>query len=115
MGTYELIRALPAKGFDWKGFSAALRARVEAAGAALDFTLAEWDAAKGMRAVRTAAMEMAAFYVHTVSTRHHVIAPSAESRMFDSFEGGHNEVWTDAEAEAAAVAEVRALIGGFWL
>ena len=51
--TYEIIRALPAKGFDWAGFNAALRAKVVAANAAMPHTLEGWDAAKGMRAIDT--------------------------------------------------------------
>jgi hypothetical protein len=108
--TYEMIRALPAKGFDWTGFTAALRAKVASVNAAQDFTLAAWDAAKGMRATRTAAMEMACFYVSKVSTRSNIIAPSQETAMWDSFEGGHHDVWNDTEAEEAATAEVSELI-----
>jgi hypothetical protein len=108
--TYEMIRAIPAKGFDWTGFNAALRAKVVAANAAMPDTLAGWDTAKGMRAIRTAAMEMACFYVSKVSTRSNIIAPSEESRMWDSFEGGHHDVWNDAKAEETATAEVAELI-----
>lgn len=108
--TYEMIRALPAKGFDWAGFTAALRAKVVAAGAAMDFTLEGWDAAKGMREIRTAAMEMANFYADKVSKRVNIIAPSPESRAWDSFEGGHHDVWNDADAMEAATQEVAELI-----
>lgn len=108
--TYEMIRDIPAKGFDWTGFNAALRAKVVAVNAAQDFTLVEWDAAKGMRAVRTAAMEMANFYVDKVSKRSHVIAPSQESAAWDSFEGGHHDVWNDADATEKATQEVAELI-----
>lgn len=111
--TYEMIRALPAKGFDWTGFNAALRAKVVSVDAARADTLADWDAAKGMRAVRTAAMEMANFYADKVSKRQNIIAPSSESRMWDSFEGGHNDVWTDAEALERAAGEVAELIKQF--
>lgn len=111
--TYEMIRALPGKGFDWAGFNAALRAKVVAANAAMPDTLVGWDAAKGMRQVRIAAMEMACFYVSKVSQRSNIIAPSSESRMWDSFEGGHHDVWTDASAEEAATAEVAAIIASY--
>lgn len=110
MNTYNAIKAIPAKGFDWAGFSAALRSKVVAADAACERTLAEWDSAKGMRAVRTAAMEMAAFYVDKVSKRVNRIAPSAESKAWDSFEGGHHDVWNDEAAADAATAEVLELI-----
>lgn len=108
--TYEMIRRLPAKGFDWAALTTALRAKVVSVDAAQPHTLTEWDAAKDMRAIRTAAMEMACFYVDKASKRQNIIAPSSESRMWDSFEGGHNDVWNDADAEQAATAEVAALI-----
>ena len=114
--TYEMIRALPAKGFDWSAFNAALRAEYVALvgrnieAYCVQHALAEWDAAKGTRAVRGAAMEMACSIVSRKATRQNIIAPSDESRMWDSFEGGHNDVWTDANAEEAATAEVADLI-----
>lgn len=113
MTTYNMIRALPAKGFDWTGFCAALRARVVAANAAQSFTLEGWDAAKGMREIRTAAMEMANFYVDKVSKRVNIIAPSAESKAWDSFEGGHHDVWNDATATENATQEVADLVKSF--
>lgn len=114
--TYELIRALPAKGFDWAGFNAALRAEyVALAGRNVEswsakHSLAGWDAANGMRAVRTAAMEMACSIVSDKARRSFRSAPTAETLAFDSFEGGMCEVWTDAEAEEAATAEIAKLI-----
>lgn len=114
--TYEMIKSIPAKGFDWVGFNAALRAEyVTLVGRnigtwCVQHSLAEWDAAKGMRAVRAAAMEMACSIVSRKSTRQNIIAPSQESAMWDSFEGGHNDVWTDADAEEAATAEIAAMI-----
>lgn len=114
--TYEMIRAIPAKGFDWIGFCAALRTQyVELAGRNIGAwiyqnALAQWDAAKGMREVRTAAMEMACSIVSDKARRQNIIAPSQESQAWDSFEGGHNDVWTDAEALEAATQEVAELI-----
>jgi hypothetical protein len=116
MTTYEMIRALPAKGFNWTGFSAALRTEWVAlqgrniASWSAQNTLQRWDTARGMREVRTAAMEMANFIVSDKSRRVSRIAPSSESRMWDSFEGGHTDVWTDAGAEAAATQEIAELI-----
>lgn len=109
-GTYEMIRAIPATGLDWTGFCLALRAKVVAANAAQSFTLEGWDAAKGMREIRTAAMEMANFYVDKVSKRSNIIAPSAESKAWDSFEGGHHDVWNDATAAESATQEIGELI-----
>jgi hypothetical protein len=113
MTTYEMIRAIPAKGFDWVGFCTALRTKVVTANAAQAFTLEGWDAAKGMREIRTAAMEMAAFYVDKVSKRSNTIAPSTESRTWDSFEGGHHDVWNDAAASEQATQEVAELVKCF--
>ena len=45
-GTYEMVRALPAKGFDWNGFCSAMTAKAVAVGAANERTVAEWAAAK---------------------------------------------------------------------
>lgn len=112
--TYEMIKAIPAKGFDWVGFVAALRKKVVAAKAyGFQDTLDGWDAAKGTRQVRIAAMEMANFYVDKVSKRQNVIAPSDETRAFDSFEGGHHDVWNDADAAEKATQEIVELIKKF--
>jgi hypothetical protein len=113
MTTYEIIRAIPAKGFNWTGFNTALRAKVVAADAAQAHTLVEWDAAKGMRAVRIAAMEMACFYADKVSKRVNIIQPSDESKAWDSFEGGHHDVWNDRDAMEAATQEVAAMVTNF--
>jgi hypothetical protein len=114
MSTYEIIRDIPAKGFDWAGFNAALRALVvEANAAPHEDTFAEWDSAKGMRAIRIAAMEMANLYAFKVSSRQHIIPPSDESKMWDSFEGGHNLIWNDAAALEAAAQEIAALAAKF--
>lgn len=111
--TYEMIRTLPAKGFDWATFNATLRSKVVAANAAMPHTLEGWDAAKGMREIRTAAMEMANFYVDKVSKRVNIIAPSQESAAWDSFEGGHHDVWNDAGATEAATSEIAEIITSF--
>jgi hypothetical protein len=112
--TYEMIRALPAKGFDWTGFNAALRTKViETEAFGFPETLEGWDAAKGVRAVRTAAMEMAAFYVDKVSKRQHIIPPTDESKMWGSFEGGHNLIWIDQDADEMATQEIATLITSF--
>lgn len=114
--TYEMIKAIPAKGFDWTGFNAALRAEyVTLVGRnigawCVQHVLTEWDAAKGVRQMRGAAMEMACSIVSRKATRVNIIVPSQESAMWDSFEGGHHDVWTDSEAEESATAEVAAMI-----
>lgn len=117
--TYEMIKAIPAKGFDWAGFNAALRAEYVVLvgrniGAwCVQHVLTEWDAAKGVRQMRGAAMEMACSIVSRKATRVNIIAPSQESAMWDSFEGGHRDVWTDIAAEEAATQEVAKLIVKF--
>ena len=112
--TYEMIKALPAKGFNWAGFKKALRAKViDVKAFGFMDTLTEWDNAEGMRQVRTAAMEMANFYVMKVSQRSNIIAPSTESKVWDSFEGGHHDVRNDAEAIEKATEEVAELIKKF--
>lgn len=118
-GTYEMIKSLPAKGFDWTGFNAALRAQyVELAGRnvaswSAQHALQRWDAAKGMREVRTAAMEMANSIVSDKSRRSNIIPPSQESAAWDSFEGGHHDVWTDADALDTATQEITHLAATF--
>lgn len=115
-GTYEMIKAIPAKGFDWTGFNTTLRAEYVALVGrnieawCIQHSLAGWDAAKGVRQMRGAAMEMAASIVSRKATRSNIIAPSQESAMWDSFEGGHHDVWTDANAEEAATAEIATMI-----
>jgi len=117
--TYEMIKALPAKGFDWVGFNAALRAQfVELCGRNVaawchQNALQNWDAAKGMREVRTAAMEMACSIVSDKSRCSFRSTPTSETLAFDSFEGGQNEVWTDKEAEENATMEIAELIKRF--
>jgi hypothetical protein len=120
MGTYEIIKAIPAKGFDWTGFSAALRALVIVTDAAkprqsslLSRTLAEWSAAKGMREIRYVAQCMAAYYADDISKRQNIIPPSDESKMWDSFEGGHNDVWNDRESMVAAEQKIAELAKAF--
>lgn len=116
---YSMVKNIPAKGFDWNGFRAALRAEfVEQCGRNVaawcnQNALAEFDGAKGMREVRTQSTYMACSIVSNKSSRSNVIAPSQESAAWDSFEGGHHDVWTDAEAEAAAETEIEALIAKF--
>lgn len=119
MGTYEMIKAVPAKGFDWMGFNATLRGiYVEMAGRNIESWIAQealkrWDGAKGMREIRASAMEMASNIVSDRSRRCSRIAPSQESQTWDSFEGGHIDVWTDQEAEAAETQKIAGMIANF--
>jgi len=115
MTTYEMIRSLHAKGFNWAGFITALRAKVVSVNAAMPHTLADWDAAKGMREIRVVAMEMANFYVDKISKRNHIIAPSDESKAWDSFEGGHHGVWNDRDTVESATRQIAELVKTYHL
>jgi hypothetical protein len=113
--TYQMIKSLPAKGFDWNGFLSALRAEyVElcAQNRRVTLCLGEWDTmiSGGMADRRRAAMELAGWLVDFKAKRQKIIPPSDESRMWDSFEGGHNLVWTDRDAEETATSEISRLI-----
>lgn len=118
-GTYEMIKALPGKGTNWARLNAALRSHYLAVYAAkhngaapwAGNTTDAWDAAKGIGQLRTAAMEMANCAVHCSATRSSFSAPSQETLSWGGFLGGEVLVWNDNEAEAAAVAEIEAIIG----
>ena len=120
--TYELIKKLPAKGFDWTGFVAELRSQAMAKwqkgkdgryAYCHEMTLAEWDAAKGLRQIREAAMQMACGIVSSKATRKAVIPPSEETLSWGGFLGGSIEVWTDEVAVDAATAEIHDLANKF--
>ena len=119
MNTYQMIKSLPAKGFDWAGFTAALRAEYLADRIATNrapLGLEEWDSLLSsgkMRDRRRAAWELACCIVGDKSRRSNIIPPSEESRMWDSFEGGHWDVWTDAEAEELATQQIADMIKKF--
>ena len=116
MSTYQAIKALPAKGFDWAGFNAALLERVETICLMNKRTLLsapEWRAATGLRQMRTAAMEMAARIVSELATRSARLAPSEETLAWGGFLGGSVEVWTDKAAEDAAIVEIVRLSQAF--
>ena len=119
--TYEIIKALPGKGFNWTGFVAELRARyvvtysnVHDGALPWEGTLAEWDAAKGVRQLRHTAMYISTCLTDTVSKRSSFIPPSPETLAWGGFLGGETVVYTDREAEAIAIEEVRT-IAAFYL
>ena len=117
MSTYEIIKAIPGKGYNWTGFCAALRERymatyAEAHKGATPWpsnTTDVWDAAKGIRDMRTAAMEMACSIVHTKSTHATFIPPSPETLSWGGFLGGETVVVLDKEIEAAVTFEIEQL------
>lgn len=118
--TYEMIRALPGKSTNWVKLVGTLRGHYLAAyalahnGAApwAGNTTDIWDAAKGVRELRTAAMEMASFTVHAASIRSSFQAPSEETLSWGGFLGGSNLVWMDDDAAAQATAEIASIIKG---
>lgn len=116
MTTYEIIRQIPAKGFNWTGFNAALRSEYvsirEATNRTLD-ALPEWDAAKGIRQIRNAAMEMACEIVFMKATQSKFIAPSNETLAWGGCLGGEVAVWTDEDRKEAATQAIAALAKSF--
>jgi hypothetical protein len=115
--TYEMIKALPGKGTDWRRLASDLRDHYVSLYTANHGvapwgggSLAQWDAAKGVRELRQAAMEAACFAVDEASRRSAFIAPSPETLEWGGFLGGSTEVWTDQDAERAATAEIAGII-----
>lgn len=108
--TYETIRVLPGKTYNWTALNAALRTMYLAEG--LDFVESQEAryAEKGIRAARTAAMEMACSIVHHRATRSSFQAPSEETLSWGGFLGGSTNVWTDEDAQAEATAEICKLV-----
>lgn len=116
--TYEMIKALPGKGTDWKRLNAALVENYLAvyaeahngaepwAGTSTDV----WNAAKGVRELREAAYQAATFAVHAAAQRSSFIPPSPETLSWGGFLGGTSCVWTDKDAEEAETAKIAAII-----
>ena len=111
-----MIKAIPAKALNWAGFNEfMLSKQIEAATAKRHLTYeGEYRElmAGGMRQQREAAYRLAVNYVHSASIRisHH--APSEESIAWGETYGTTN-VWTCAEAEEAATAEVAGFLAQF--
>jgi hypothetical protein len=116
MNTYEMIRALPGKGFDWPGFYAAMRAAyVEncATHKRCALGLDRHDAAKGVRQLRQAAWEMAGCIVQHDSVRARFIGPSPETLSWGGFLGGETVVVTDHDAEEQSTFAIGEIIKRF--
>ena len=118
MSTYEMIKALPGKGTNWRKLVDALSAEYVSAykqkhdGAEpyAPHTTDEWAAAKGVREMRHAAMYAAACFVQHMSKRSSFIPPSEETLSWGGFLGGEHVSWTDEDAETAATARVAEII-----
>ena len=116
-GTYEMIKALPSKGTDWRRLVDALSDRYVAVytakhGAApyAPTSTDGWAAARTVRELRGAAMEAASFTVEAEAKRSTRIAPSPETLAWGGFLGGETVVWNDRDAEAEAIERVRQII-----
>ena len=116
--TYDLIKALPGKGTDWRGLVDALSARYVTQYAALNDgeapwpnnTTDEWASAKGVRELRHAAMYAATMITDDKSRRSSFIPPSPETLSWGGFLGGESVVWRDDAAYSEAVEECAAII-----
>jgi hypothetical protein len=117
MSTYEMIKALPGKTTNWRNLVDALSANYVSAyasryGAApyAPTTTDEWANARTVRDLRYAAMCAANAYVGFVSQQSNFIPPSPETLACGGFLGGETVVWTDRDAETAAVETVAHII-----
>ena len=119
MTTYETIKNLPAKGFDWKGFVSELRSQYVAwceENRRIPAYLPEIDPMiekGGIRNMREVAMWLAAAIVDFNSKRVHRQEPSQQTLAEGGFLGGEILVWNDADAEEIATAEIHALSQAF--
>ncbi len=116
--TYEMIKALPGKTTNWKNLAAALQSHYLAVYAQAHNgaepwagnTTDVWNAAKGVSQLRVACMEAANFAVGHAAQRSTFQGPSEETLSWGGFLGGSTLVWTDAEAQNAATAEIAKII-----
>lgn len=119
MTTYEIIKKLPAKGFNWKGFVAELRGRyvVECENRnRVAAYLPEIDpmiAQGGVRNMREVAMWLANILVQFKAQKSHWQAPSEQTLVEGGFLGGEMLVWTDSDDEENATQEIADLAAVF--
>jgi len=118
--TYEIIKALPAKGYNWAGFTTALRARyVESCDAKNRDAgyLPECDAALStlrVRECREICMRMATIIVDHGAVSSRFIPPSEETLAWGGFLSGETVVLRDGAADEILTEEVRALAQKFY-
>jgi hypothetical protein len=116
--TYEMIRALPMKGTNWKALSSALVVHylavyAEAHDGAAPWagnTTDAWAMARTPTQLRTVAMEAANFAVGVMAQRSSFIPPSPETLSWGGFLGGEVVVYKDRDAESEVIAEVTEII-----
>ena len=114
---YDIIRAIPAKGFDWAGFITELRAAYVSNCVEHNKTqacLTDIDGAKGIRATRDAAYVTANCMVSHCSTSVRFIPPSPETLDWGGFLGGEHVVLTNKDREAEATARIAAMVAKFY-
>lgn len=110
--TYEMIKALPGKGFDWMGFSAALRAAYRESCTLhhkVPHSLVDANVAIGVRELRASAMCMAGSIVDFASKTSRFIKPSSETLAWGGILGGEYVVLTDKNAAQLATNEIHIL------
>lgn len=117
MNTYEMIKALPGKGTNWRSLVDALSANYVAVYTAAKgqapwapTSTDEWAAAKGIRQLREAAWHAAGWAVQAHAQRSRFLPPSEETLSWGGFLGGETVVWSDDDAEAEALDAVRQII-----
>lgn len=118
VGTYETIKALPAKRYDWDGLLTALRRMVSEQRAAKNHTMPyeeEYQSARGIRDKRNLAMMYACTFVRDGFKKSHFIPPSPETLQWGGFLGGEHVIVRGHEAEAEAEKVVINLTRQFFL
>ncbi len=116
--TYEMLHALEGSTTNWNRLNAALTENfLKVYAGAHDGaepwpgdTTDVWPKARGVRALRTAAMEIAQATVLAASTRCSLQGPSPETLSWGGFLGGTSLVWSDHEDERAATAVIAEII-----
>lgn len=110
MTTYDAIKALPGKGYDWAGLISTLR---EMQTSPIHPDQEKRIAEKGTRAARSAAMELATNIVWDFGLRSTRIPASPETESWGGFLGGETVVYHDRDAEAEATARIVAILDGY--
>lgn len=105
--TYEMIKALPGKTFNWTALISGLR---EMHGQEFYAELEDIAASKGIRNAREAAMRMAVEIVLTRAVSGRFIPPSPETLSWGGLLGGETVTLRDNEIEEKMTAAIDRLI-----
>lgn len=115
--TYEAIKAIPGKGFDWNGFVGAVRDMQIITRSGMnripDPYAEEFASMKGIGDKRRLAMWYATLIVHDCSKSSKFIPPSQETLSWGGFLGGDTVVLTDEDAAQEATDKIICLIPEF--